>query len=58
MGSKKQKTKIICRVPPRAPGKEAFAGCQVMGHPAKKLKKKKNSLPGAVVTWHPAKAHD
>ena len=40
MGSKKQKTKIICRVPPRAPGKEAFAGCQVMSHPAKKLKKK------------------
>ena len=37
MGSKK----IICRVPPRAPGKEAFAGCQVKGHPAKKFKKNK-----------------
>ena len=31
-------------MPPRASGKEAFAGCQVMGHPAKKLKKNKKIL--------------
>jgi len=48
---------IICRVPPRAPGKEAFAGCQVMGHPAKKFKKKlKKFFAGCLTAWHPAKA--
>jgi hypothetical protein len=26
-GAKKQKKIMICRVPPRAPSKEAFAGC-------------------------------
>ena len=44
-------------MPPRAPGKEAFAGCQVMGHPAKKFKKKlKKFFAGCLTAWHPAKA--
>ena len=56
-GQKNKNKKIICRVPPRAPGKEAFAGCQVMGHPAKKFKKKlKKFFAGCLTAWHPAKA--
>ena len=47
----KKNKKILCRVPSSpgtrqrpvtkkaGPSKEAFAGCQVMGHPAKKFKK-------------------
>ena len=39
------------------PSKEAFAGCQVMGHPAKKFKKKlKKFFAGCLTAWHPAKA--
>jgi hypothetical protein len=38
-----------------APGKEAFAGCQVRGHPAKKFKKIKKIFAGCQVREHPAK---
>ena len=62
----KKNKKILCRVPSSSgtrqrpmtkkagPCKEAFAGCQVMGHPAKKFKKK--IFAGCLTAWHPAKA--
>jgi hypothetical protein len=40
IGLKTQKKIIICRVPNLAPGKEAFAGCQLRRHPAKNFFKK------------------
>ena len=58
MGRKKQKKKLICRVPTLALDKEAFAECQVTGHSAKNFfKKNKKPFTERLTVGHSAKAN-